>query len=81
MARMTTEERRAQDDRMARARAEAVAVVASGRCPKCGGGLRRNMALTGWWPAIRFGGVPGGQWQAGVFLAGVHRVTTRNIAG
>lgn len=25
------------------------AAVAAGRCPACGGALRRNLALAGWW--------------------------------
>lgn len=28
---------------------EAAAIVATGKCPDCGSGLRRNLALTGWW--------------------------------
>lgn len=42
-------------ERNARQLAEAQAVVATGRCPKCGQGLRRNLALAGWWQCSGFG--------------------------
>lgn len=35
--------------------AEAKAVVASGKCPKCGAGLKRNNSLTGWWQCATTG--------------------------
>lgn len=35
--------------RMEATRKETEAVVASGKCPTCGGGLRQNLALAGWW--------------------------------
>lgn len=35
--------------RMAELKAEAISVVKTGKCPKCGQGLVRNNALTGWW--------------------------------
>jgi len=34
---------------------EVRAVVASGVCPECGAGLRRNLALAGWWQCAQFG--------------------------
>ena len=30
-------------------------IVASGVCPLCGAGLRRNMALLGWWQCEQYG--------------------------
>lgn len=30
-------------------------VVRTGRCPQCGGALRRNLALTGWWQCAQYG--------------------------
>jgi hypothetical protein len=47
MARTT--KRQAHAARMATLRAEAQAIVATGRCPHCGTPLRRNLALAGWW--------------------------------
>lgn len=41
--------------RMAKIHAEAERIVAGGRCPKCGTGLRRNNALNGWWQCDRYG--------------------------
>jgi hypothetical protein len=29
--------------------------VATGRCPECGGGMHRNLSLSGWWQCDRFG--------------------------
>jgi uncharacterized protein YbbK (DUF523 family) len=37
--------------------AEARAVVATGKCPSCGAGLRRNLSLTGWWQCQQYGAV------------------------
>lgn len=34
---------------MAALRAEADKVIATGKCPCCGTGLVRNLAITGWW--------------------------------
>ncbi len=42
-------DRKASNERIAKAQAETCAIVASGKCPYCGSGLRRNLALTGWW--------------------------------
>jgi hypothetical protein len=60
--RLTPAERKAQRETAAREqarrdaiRAGAVAVVSSGKCPKCGGGLRRNLALTGWYQCEQYG--------------------------
>ena len=48
-------ERTAQVERIRAAHAQAVAEVATGRCPSCGAGIHRNMSLTGWWQCDRFG--------------------------
>jgi ssDNA-binding Zn-finger/Zn-ribbon topoisomerase 1 len=48
---------KARRERIAKAQAETRAVVATGRCPKCGSALRRNLSLTGWWQCEQFGAV------------------------
>lgn len=35
--------------------AENRAVVAKGRCPTCGRGLRRNLSMKGWWQCEQLG--------------------------
>ena len=35
--------------------AEARTVVASGKCPTCGAGLRRNLSIAGWWQCEQYG--------------------------
>lgn len=52
---MTKTDRKAQADRMEAAKAETQAVVAKGECPLCGSGLRRNLALAGWWQCEQLG--------------------------
>jgi hypothetical protein len=47
-------------ERMATLHARAAAIVAGGRCPDCGAGLVRNLALAGWW-------------QCGAYAAESHR--------
>ena len=42
-------------DRIKAAQEETRRVVASGSCPLCGGQLRRNLSLTGWWQCEQFG--------------------------
>ena len=29
-------------------------IVATGKCPKCGAGLKRNLAISGWWQCKEF---------------------------
>lgn len=41
--------------RMSAAIAKAIAIVNGGKCPDCGAGLRRNLALSGWWQCEQFG--------------------------
>ena len=48
-------DRKAQQARMTAAKAEAQRIVATGVCPACGTGLRRNLALAGWWQCDAFG--------------------------
>lgn len=48
-------ERRESRERGERARAEVQRVVAGGKCPTCSGGLRRSLALDGWWQCEQFG--------------------------
>lgn len=55
MARRLTIEQRESAARMMRARAETLAVVATGKCPTCGAGLRRNLSLAGWWQCEQLG--------------------------
>ena len=52
---MTRAERQAQRNRLDEAKRQANAVVAAGKCPECGAGLRRNLALSGWWQCEQFG--------------------------
>ena len=47
--------RAASAARIATAQEETRRVVAAGRCPLCGSGLRRNLALTGWYQCAQFG--------------------------
>jgi hypothetical protein len=48
-------ERVAHAAKMESFRALARAVVATGKCPQCGGGIHRNLSLAGWWQCNRFG--------------------------
>ena len=51
-----TRRRRAEAKaRIEAALAEARRIVASGKCPNCGGGLRRNLSMAGWWQCEQFG--------------------------
>lgn len=42
-------ERKASAERIAKAQAETRAIVATGKCPLCGRGLKQNLALAGWY--------------------------------
>lgn len=53
--RATKAQRAAEKARREARQAEARAVVAAGKCPLCGSGLRRNLALTGWWQCEQYG--------------------------
>lgn len=52
MSTMTKKQRQA---RMEAQRAETVRIVQTGICPCCGSGLRRNLALNGWWQCEQYG--------------------------
>ena len=41
--------------RIEQSQAEAAAIVAIGKCPRCGTPLRRNTALNGWWQCDAYG--------------------------
>jgi len=41
--------------RIEAAQQEARRIVAAGKCPTCGAGLRRNSALSGWWQCEQYG--------------------------
>jgi len=41
--------------RMNAAKEEARRVVASGKCPTCGAGLRENLSILGWWQCEQLG--------------------------
>ena len=41
--------------RMAELHAKNSAIVATGKCPDCGAGLRRNLSMTGWWQCEQLG--------------------------
>lgn len=55
--RMTKAERAADRLKTERHLAEQRAIVAIGKCPLCGAGLRRNLSLTGWWQCEQAGAV------------------------
>jgi uncharacterized protein (DUF983 family) len=52
---MTRAEKQASLARLTKARAETMAVVATGKCPTCGNGLRQNLSITGWWQCKQLG--------------------------
>ena len=47
--------KRQHEQRMALVYETTRQIVLSGKCPLCGGGLRRNNALAGWWQCEQFG--------------------------
>jgi hypothetical protein len=52
---MKKAERNASKIRIEKAQVETRAVVATGVCPTCGAGLRRNMSLAGWYQCEQLG--------------------------
>lgn len=48
-------ERAASAARMQAHREQTARVAASGVCPNCGAGVRRNLSLTGWWQCEQYG--------------------------
>lgn len=55
MPRLTKAEKAAEKANADARYAEASRIVASGKCPLCGDGLRRNLSLTGWWQCQQLG--------------------------
>ena len=53
--RMTRQERRERDERLAECQKKAREIVTGGKCPECGSGLHANSAIPGWWQCDRFG--------------------------
>ena len=51
----TTKQRTAEKAERDARIAEAVAIVATGKCPQCGRPLRRNNSMTGWWQCSQLG--------------------------
>lgn len=47
--------KKAEAERRAKRIAEAESIVATGVCPECGTGLRRNLSLAGWWQCDALG--------------------------
>lgn len=37
--------------------AEALAIVKTGKCPRCGRPLKRNLSLAGWWQCSQLGAI------------------------
>lgn len=48
---------KASSARMVEAQAKTAEIVATGKCPMCKSGLRRNLAITGWWQCEQLGSV------------------------
>lgn len=55
MARMTKAEKVAERTKREARLAANRAIVATGKCPKCGKPLRRNLALAGWYQCSQLG--------------------------
>jgi hypothetical protein len=53
--RKLTPQQEASNARIAAAKAATREVVATGICPTCGGRVRRNLSLTGWWQCEQLG--------------------------
>ena len=53
--RQSREEKKRMAERIAAAHAEALAAWNSNRCPECGRGIRRNLALSGWVQCEQYG--------------------------
>lgn len=57
MPRLTkTEKARIKAEREAR-QAEQLAIFATGKCPRCGRAIRRNLSMTGWWQCSQLGAI------------------------
>jgi hypothetical protein len=49
MSKNATRCRACEEQRSRERHEEAARIVATGKCPNCGAGLVRNLALAGWW--------------------------------
>ncbi len=54
---INAQQRAASKARMEAAYVEARSIVATGKCPRCGSALKRNLSLLGWWQCEQFGAV------------------------
>ena len=48
-------ERKAQAEKMAAIHAANCEIVRGGKCPQCGAGFRRNLAMNGWYQCEQYG--------------------------
>ena len=55
---INAQQRAASKARMEAAYVEARSIVATGKCPRCGSALKRNLSITGWWQCGQFGEPP-----------------------
>ena len=53
--RQTKKQKQDEAARLAAAREANAAIVNAGQCPRCGAGIRRNLALTGWFQCEQYG--------------------------
>lgn len=53
--RMTKAQKLAEKARREAIRQENIRIVESGKCPQCGSGFRRNLAITGWFQCKQYG--------------------------
>jgi len=52
---INAQQRAASKARMEVAYVEARLIVATGKCPRCGSPLKRNLSITGWWQCGQLG--------------------------
>lgn len=55
---MTRKEKKEHEERMRKIHEENMAIVQTGKCPRCGQPLKRNLALTGWWQCVCYASLP-----------------------
>lgn len=53
--RLTKAQKQAEKAAIDARRKERIAIVSTGKCPQCGAGIRRNLALTGWYQCAQYG--------------------------
>ena len=54
-SKINAQQRIASKARTEAAYAEARAIVATGKCPRCGSALKANLSITGWWQCAQYG--------------------------